>query len=76
MQKIITPKEKAIEIYNKFRNENAVLSANVRAIKQSIICVNEVIDVLSQYSGMHDQEFLDADKYFYQEVVIEIKNLK
>lgn len=37
------PKEKAIEIYNKFRNENSVMTSNIRAKKQALICVKEVI---------------------------------
>ena len=42
----MTPKEKAIELYNKFRNENPVMSANIRAKKQALIAVNEIIKVL------------------------------
>ena len=40
----MSPKEKAIEIYNKFRNENSVMAVNIRAKKQALICVKEIID--------------------------------
>lgn len=40
----MTPKEKAIELYNKFRNENSVMTSNIRAKKQALICIDEIID--------------------------------
>lgn len=40
----MSPKEKAIELYNKFRKENSVMTANIRAKKQALICVNEIIN--------------------------------
>ena len=43
------PKEKAIELYNKFRNENSVMTSNVRAKKQALIAVNLVLSVLFQH---------------------------
>ena len=39
----MTPKEKAKDLYNKFRNENSVMTANVKAKKQAIIAVEEII---------------------------------
>jgi hypothetical protein len=43
VKQIMKPKEKAIELYNKFRNENLVMTSNIRSKKQALICVKEVI---------------------------------
>ena len=40
----MSPKEQAIKLYNKFRNENSVMTSNIRAKKQALICINEIID--------------------------------
>lgn len=56
-------KEKAIELYNKFRNENSfrvccVMTANIRAKKQALIAVNEII---KQFDGLHKPEYCAFD---------------
>jgi len=45
----MTPKEKAVELYNKFRNENPVMAANIRAKKQALLAVNEILGILFQH---------------------------
>jgi len=44
---IMTPKEKAIELYNNFRNQNSIMSANIRGKKCAIIAVNEILNINS-----------------------------
>lgn len=43
----MTPKEKAIELYNNFRNQNSIMSANIRGKKCAIIAVNEILNINS-----------------------------
>lgn len=52
----MTPKEKAIELYNKFRNEMPVVSANARARKCASICVDE----LRREAERDDWQYWDA----------------
>lgn len=44
-------KEKAIELYNNFRNENPVTAANFRAKRQAILCAKEILKALSFLSS-------------------------
>ena len=76
----MTPKEKATDLYNKFRNENSVMSANFRAKKQATICVNEIL----QYGCFSTQPQIEKAnkikpksiyKEYWQEVIKEIKDL-
>jgi hypothetical protein len=60
----MTPKEKAIEIYNKFRNENSIMTANIRAKKQALICVDEILESC----------YLEKE-WFFEEVKEEINKL-
>lgn len=62
----MTPKEKAIELYNKFRKENPVMAANVRAKKQSLIAVQEIIDTFI---------YVDPKKGYWHDVKEEIQKL-
>jgi len=62
----MTPKEKALELYNKFRNEIPVVSANVRGKRIALICVSEILKVNPQ----SDQEYSTVS--FWQEVKHEI----
>jgi hypothetical protein len=41
----------------------------------AIVAVDEILNVLSQYNGMHDQEFFDADKQFFKQVKKQIEIL-
>ena len=68
----MTPKEKAIEIYNKFRNENSVMTANIRAKKQALICVKEIIYYMS---GLHDSVCYNNANDFWEEVKEELQKL-
>jgi len=47
-------KEKAIELYNKLRKENAVMTANIRAKYQALIAVDEIIQELIDYKFNND----------------------
>lgn len=40
----MTPKEKAIELYNKFRNDAPVLEANYKSKRIALMCIDEIID--------------------------------
>lgn len=57
---------------NCFANEAYTINKN-QAKLAAIIAVDEVLSLVSTYNGMHDQEFLDADKQFYQEVKKQIE---
>ena len=72
----LSPKEKAIEIYNSFRNENSVMAANVRAKKQAIACVNEILKSISYivWENEGDINFKPFFDYF-EEVKQEIEKL-
>ena len=61
-------KEKAIEIYNKLRNENSIMTANVRAKKQALICVDEIIN-------SHDWNVLKDGLDYWFEVKQELEKL-
>jgi hypothetical protein len=69
----MTAKEKAVELYNKFRNENAVLSANVRAKKQALIACDEILRLacLNDTDGYTGS---NTEKY-WQQVKQEIEKL-
>jgi len=62
----MTAKERAIELYNKFRNESPVLEANYKSKKRAIICVNEMLSVI--ITGSYNE-------IFYKEVKSEIEKL-
>lgn len=71
-------KEKAKELYDKFRNENPVMSANIRSKKQAIIAVDEILKITclknldyEKYSN-NNSEF----KTFWQDVKKELELLK
>lgn len=72
----MTPKEKAIELYNKFRNENPVLSGNIRSKKQAYICVDEMEKVLIAYGETtFELQNMESEFRFLDKVREEIKNL-
>jgi len=73
-------KDKAIELYNKFRNENPVLAANVRAKKQALVCVDEIIKVLNSGNlymehGKEDSNTYDTSPEYWEAVKSEIEAL-
>jgi len=41
----LTPKEKAISLYNQIRNERPVLEANYKSKKTALLLVNEIIGI-------------------------------
>ncbi len=65
-----TPKEKAIELYNKFRNANSTMAANGYAKKQAIICVDEIIKAFDLYGND-----LMGEINYWQEVLNELNKL-
>lgn len=75
-------KDKAIDLYNKFRNANGVMSANGYAKKQAIISVNEILEQLDIiYIGIDEMDlgnspkgFIDIQIDFYKEVKKELEN--
>ncbi len=75
----MNPKEKAIELYNKFRNENPVMAINIRAKKQALICVDEIIancpfkDVGVKFDSIESR--LDAIEKYWIEVKKELEKL-
>jgi len=64
----MTPKEKAIELYNNFRNQNSIMSANIRGKKCAIIAVNEILNINSV-----DKDY-DLSNY-WGEVLTELEKL-
>ena len=60
----MTPKEKAIDLYNKFRNEDSVMAANVRAKRKSIICVDEIINANGLHPNDTDYDYNKAEEYW------------
>lgn len=61
-------KQKAIELYHKFRNANGVMAANGYAKKQSIICVDLFIEVFTNMEMV-------AEINYWQGVKVELKKL-
>jgi len=70
----MTPKEKAKELVKKFTYCQRGF-INTVSKQCALIAVDEIIDSYSEYKNMHDQEFLDADVKYWQQVKTEIKNL-
>ncbi len=68
----MTPKEKAIELYNTYRNKLPVLAANVRAKKQAL---QHVETELATCVNLHDPINNPKTK-FWNLVKTELKNLK
>lgn len=65
-----TPKNKAIELYNKFREANGLMAANGYAKKQAIICVDEIIKVFDLYGND-----LMGEINYWQEVKTKLNKL-
>ena len=68
-----TPKEKAIELYNKFRDANGTMVANGYAKKQAVICVDEIISTI-KIDYMRVQNRMQTVAY-WQEVKTELNKL-
>jgi len=68
-------REKAIELYNKFRNENSVTTANFRAKRQANLCIDEILEATK---GMIDEVFeegvISSNEYWIK-VKEELNNL-
>lgn len=69
----MTPKQKAIELYNKFREENSVMTSNIRAKKQAFICIKEIIDLM--IITLKWDEKTNGNIHFWQEVFYELERL-
>lgn len=67
----MTPKEKAIELYNKFRNENSVMTSNIRAKKQTFICLDEIIKSYNTKNLIYTKEVI-----YWNEVKEELSKLQ
>jgi hypothetical protein len=65
-----TPKNKAIELYNKFREANGLMAANGYAKKQAIICVDEIIKAFDLYGND-----LMGEINYWQEVKTKLNKL-
>lgn len=74
-------KEKALELYEKFRKENSVMTANIRAKKQALIAVDEILDITKeeyqiQYTnGEWSRDIGYRYSEFWQQVKQEIEKL-
>ena len=71
----MTPKEKASELYNKFRNEIPVMSANVRGKRIALIAVDAIIKELVSVSFNYDLDFSDNILRYWKDVKSEIEKL-
>ena len=81
----MTAKEKAVELYNKFRNENAVMTANIRAKKQALISIDEILLEFNDFDSECNPKDEDAYNFvkdcisnyinFYEQVKEEIEKL-
>lgn len=67
-------KSKAIELYSKFRNENSVMTANVRAKKQALICIEEIINLM--VISFKWDEKTNGNIHFWEEVKDELNKMK
>lgn len=70
----MTPKDKALELYKKFRDEFPVLSANVRAKQCALIAVDEILSNNPIKLVGNAGKFIYMDEY-WQQVKTEIENL-
>lgn len=61
-------KQKAIELYHKFREANGVMAANGYAKKQSIICVDLFIEVFTNLE-------MASEINYWEEVKKELQKL-
>ena len=66
-QNKMTAKEKALDLYNKFRNEFSIMSANIKAKKCALIAVDEILNVIYYESK--------SEYGYWQQVKQEIINL-
>lgn len=75
----MTPKEKAIELYNKFRNDAPVLEANYKSKRRALMCIDEIIDnfPFRDYGFKFDSisSRLDSVEKFWDEVKHEMQKL-
>ena len=69
----MTPKQKALELYNKFRDENSVMTSNIIAKKQAFICIKEIIDLM--IITLKWDEKTNGNIIFWQDVFDEMERL-
>ena len=68
----MTPKEKAMDLYNKFRNQSNVLEANYKSKKNALIAIEEII----KESKLHDLTIYQHERTAYlNSVKLEIEKL-
>jgi hypothetical protein len=72
-------KEKAIELYNKFRNDAPVLEANYKSKRRALICIDQIIDncPIKDYGFRFDSisSRLDESFKYWEQVKEEMKKL-
>lgn len=74
-----TPEEKKNELIEKFKkyaNEQSPTSYDYNASEHkknakqcAAICVEQLIESFGAYTGMHDQEFFDSERNYWQQVL-------
>lgn len=68
-------REKAIELYNRFRNENPVMASNIRAKRQVLICVDEILNLEFDIRCDASERCVNPVIEFWQQVKTEINKI-
>jgi hypothetical protein len=72
----MTPKEKALELIKEYDFVYIPYYSSKFEVKQAVIILcDNFIEWFSQYTGMNDQIYFDADKNYWEEVKLEIEKL-
>ena len=72
----MTPQEKAESLVDQFKPSGEPTYEKIQeGKKQAHICVDQLIESWSNYSGMYDQEFFDAEVDYWKRVKTAIDNL-
>lgn len=80
----MTAVEKAKELVNEKYYQPLTLHLNVNNNSKqmweyaklcALIAVKELIKSFGEYTGMHDQEFFDSERLYWEQVKVEIEKL-
>jgi len=75
----MTPKEKALELYNKYRNISPPLEANIRSKKNALIAIEELTESTFSKSKSWDNWKIQPADYctteYWQEVKQQLEKL-
>lgn len=63
------PYEKAVDIYNKFRNTSPALEANYKSKKRALIAVDEILNFIEEA----DPQALSYEMFGYRDYWREVK---